>query len=456
MADQLLGLDHVRRDDVRLGAHGVAQRVAVGVDDRHHVELVQLAHQSARRSRARRPRGSEPANDDDRGAARQVEQLLAELLELVGLDARPLLVDLGLLAGRRVEHRGVRARLLADPDEVVEDRLARRAARRSACRSGRPGSPVAMTGWPSVFSIRAMLTPLPPASARRSTVRWRRPSRKLGTDSDLSIAALSVTVMIIASVLWRCDARRACACTSRLHPRAGSRQSATPAACTTRARQPRCDRRHGRRRRGTAAAVTSGTDSIGAAVLGHRDRALRRCPPAAGRAAAPGTPERDVQRDACEPRRAAACARRRAAPAARAPSTGDRSRRSARRSAMPRVAVGAQAVAQQRERVGVARRLARGAEHDADQAHAVQPRGADEALAGVGGVARLDADDPRVGADKVVAVVDDDAVGEASRCGSSTICAKQRLAHAARRASVARSVRGRVVAGGVSSPTGVV
>ena len=61
-----------------------------------------------------------------------------------------------------------------------------------------PAKPVAITGWPSAFSVRAMLTPLPPAIVRCSTVRWRRPSRKFGTDSDLSIAALSVTVMIIA------------------------------------------------------------------------------------------------------------------------------------------------------------------------------------------------------------------------------------------------------------------
>ena len=62
-----------------------------------------------------------------------------------------------------------------------------------------PAIPVAITGWPSAFRARAMLTPLPPAIVRCSTVRWRRPKRKLGTDSDLSIAALSVTVMIIPS-----------------------------------------------------------------------------------------------------------------------------------------------------------------------------------------------------------------------------------------------------------------
>src|SRR4051812_5156246 len=64
---------------------------------------------------------------------------------------------------------------------------------------GPPATPVAMTGMPSVFSARATLTPLPPAIAVCSTARWRRPRRKFGTASVLSIAALSVTVMIIRS-----------------------------------------------------------------------------------------------------------------------------------------------------------------------------------------------------------------------------------------------------------------
>jgi hypothetical protein len=34
-----------------------------------------------------------------------------------------------------------------------------------------PAKPVAITGWPSVFSVRAMFTPLPPAIVRCSTVR---------------------------------------------------------------------------------------------------------------------------------------------------------------------------------------------------------------------------------------------------------------------------------------------
>ena len=60
-----------------------------------------------------------------------------------------------------------------------------------------PASPVAITGWPSVLSTRATLTPLPPGISVCSTVRWRRPSRKLGTASVLSIAVLRVTVMIM-------------------------------------------------------------------------------------------------------------------------------------------------------------------------------------------------------------------------------------------------------------------
>src|SRR4051812_12095160 len=66
---------------------------------------------------------------------------------------------------------------------------------------GPPATPVAITGIPSVFSARATFTPLPPAMAVCSTARWRRPRRKFGTASVLSIAALSVTVMIMKSPL---------------------------------------------------------------------------------------------------------------------------------------------------------------------------------------------------------------------------------------------------------------
>ena len=71
---------------------------------------------------------------------------------------------------------------------------------------GPPAKPVAITGRPRALSARATFTPLPPAMEVCSTARWRRPRRKLGTASVLSIAALSVTVMIIQSApllgLW--------------------------------------------------------------------------------------------------------------------------------------------------------------------------------------------------------------------------------------------------------------
>ena len=60
--DELLGLEHVRRDDVGLGADRLAQRLAVGVDHGRDARGVPgLADQAPRRSRAPRPRGSEPA-----------------------------------------------------------------------------------------------------------------------------------------------------------------------------------------------------------------------------------------------------------------------------------------------------------------------------------------------------------------------------------------------------------
>ena len=95
-------------------------------------------------------------------------------------DGRAALVDLGRLAVGRVVDGGVGARLLADAHEVVEDRL-----RRQLLDDARPGrarrrSPVAITGWPSAFRPRATLTPLPPGIVVCSTVRWRRPRRKFG------------------------------------------------------------------------------------------------------------------------------------------------------------------------------------------------------------------------------------------------------------------------------------
>ncbi len=205
VADELLGLQHVRRDDVRLGAHREAHRLALGVDDGRHAQSTQLADQlrvdrrvdargaATRRTRRCRRRG--PGTAACRGTARTS----------LGRHLGPALVDLGLRAGRRIVHRGVRARLLADPHEVAEDRLLRQLPRRCACRSRRPRSRWRSRAGRAFLSVRATLTPLPPGIVRCSTVRWRRPSRKFGTDNDLSIAALRVTVMITRS----CSSRRA-------------------------------------------------------------------------------------------------------------------------------------------------------------------------------------------------------------------------------------------------------
>src|SRR5436190_9558980 len=66
---------------------------------------------------------------------------------------------------------------------------------------GPPANPVATTGRPRRLIARATLTPLPPGIVVWATLRCRRPSRKFGTSRVLSIAALSVTVMITGSGL---------------------------------------------------------------------------------------------------------------------------------------------------------------------------------------------------------------------------------------------------------------
>ncbi len=96
--------------------------IAVGVDDRDHPELLDLADQAGVDV------GLDPARQaaGEHAHARalgQVQELVAEQLELHRRDRRAALVDLGVQAGGGVEHRGVGARLLADPDEVAEDRL---------------------------------------------------------------------------------------------------------------------------------------------------------------------------------------------------------------------------------------------------------------------------------------------------------------------------------------------
>ena len=63
--------------------------------------------------------------DDELGALREVVELLEQRLELLRPHGRAPLVDLGERAAGRVDDGGRGARLALDPDEVVEDRLAR-------------------------------------------------------------------------------------------------------------------------------------------------------------------------------------------------------------------------------------------------------------------------------------------------------------------------------------------
>ena len=92
---------------VEHGPHAAPVEVA----DRLGVEgLVDAARQRARRTRRSRRRGR--GSGASRAASRAPRSHL-----------RPPLVDLGVRARGRVDDRGRRARLVADADEVVEDRL---------------------------------------------------------------------------------------------------------------------------------------------------------------------------------------------------------------------------------------------------------------------------------------------------------------------------------------------
>ncbi len=122
LADEALGLALVRRDEKRLRAGSEPKRLAFGIEDGLHASSVQVADRlrvevvlDGARKRAR--------EDDRLGAVREVVQLVAEDLELLRLDVRPPFVDLRVRGGGRVDDGRRGARLVADADEVVEDRL---------------------------------------------------------------------------------------------------------------------------------------------------------------------------------------------------------------------------------------------------------------------------------------------------------------------------------------------
>ena len=87
VADELLGLEHVRGDDVGLGADRAAQRVAVGVHDAGHAHPLELADQAGVDVDVDVAR-ERPREHAHGRAAREVEELVHEQLDLLLGDRR--------------------------------------------------------------------------------------------------------------------------------------------------------------------------------------------------------------------------------------------------------------------------------------------------------------------------------------------------------------------------------
>ena len=122
LADQALRLALVRGDEERLGVRAEPQRLAVRVEDGQHAAAVEVADRlgiEALVDAARERAGEHHVL----GAAREVDQLLEQDLQLVLRDVRAPLVHLGVAAAGRIDDRGRGTRLVLDADEVVEDRL---------------------------------------------------------------------------------------------------------------------------------------------------------------------------------------------------------------------------------------------------------------------------------------------------------------------------------------------
>ena len=213
MPDQLLGLEHVGRDHRRPGANPGPHRLAVGVEHDADVRARAARARCARRSPGRhRAEGCRPAR---RSSLRERGSRGGR-----GRCRPPAAVTSGprsLISVCSPEVGSMTARLIRDSSAIgVRSWRIDSSASSSISRwpVGPPASPAAITGFPSRASVRATLIPLPPASGRLSTERWRLPWRKFGTAIVRSIAALRVTVMI-TDVLpdHRCAAARgSCAC----------------------------------------------------------------------------------------------------------------------------------------------------------------------------------------------------------------------------------------------------
>src|SRR5688500_5380030 len=122
LADELLGLVLVGRDEPRLGLEPETKRLALRVEDDPHAMPGELPGSVGVERLGDSP-GQRAGEDHELGPTREVAQLVQQDLQLALADLRPPLVDLGLCPGRRIHDERRRSRLARDADEVVQDRL---------------------------------------------------------------------------------------------------------------------------------------------------------------------------------------------------------------------------------------------------------------------------------------------------------------------------------------------
>ena len=123
VARDRLRLALVRRHQPRLGGQRQPQRLALGVDHSAYAPLGHVADHVRVKAGGHLAR-QRPGEHHHRHGAGQVAHLLDQRLQLGGGHFGAVLVDLGLQPAGRVDHRGRRPRLAADPHEIVEDALA--------------------------------------------------------------------------------------------------------------------------------------------------------------------------------------------------------------------------------------------------------------------------------------------------------------------------------------------
>ena len=142
----------VGADGEGLGLGAQAQSGSLGIEHTAHLPPRQFLDRIGI-ERVVDPTRQRARKDDPLGVGREVNELLEQHLELLGLDVWPPLVDLGVRDSPSMRTKSLRI------DSCVSSSITRVPVRP-------PVSPVATTGTPSTFSARATLMPLPPASVR--------------------------------------------------------------------------------------------------------------------------------------------------------------------------------------------------------------------------------------------------------------------------------------------------